>query len=461
MNPLLTRLYGASPVFLQNVATTAFGYRLHRQRYGRESQIYLERLLASQGDSADAVRQAQDRRLAELVSHACRTTEYYGSLFRSHGVDPASIRSLDDLPRIPILERDTVRRNGAALRSSAPGKHPIVLHTSGTTGSPSAVYCDRSTRIYHYSFMSRLRHWFGVTVGMRRATLGGRIIVPNAQTRPPFWRYDWSENNTLFSSYHLSEANLRSYCDEISRIQPAEVTGYASSVYAVARYFIKENLPPVRPRVVMTTAETLLDHQREAIMKAFQVPLVDHYSCTEMVIFIAQCEHGTYHIHPEYGVVEVVDTDGRPLPPGQEGDVVCTGFVNTRMPLIRYRIGDRLTLGSGTCACGRHFPIVQRISGRMDDVIVTPDGRMVGRLDPIFKDLTGIAEAQFVQTDVEHLTLNVVRDPSFTDNDLQVLLKETRMRVGDVIQIEVNFVERIPRTKNGKFPAVVSRIKRP
>lgn len=460
MNAFYQKLYSASPVFIQNLATSAYGYRLHRQRYGQESKRFLTELLKSGQYSADELRHLQGQRLANLARHAAGTTEYYGSLFRSHGIDPASIRSLDDLPRIPILERDTVRRAGASLRSSAPGRHPIVLHTSGTTGSPSAVYCDRSTRIHHYSFMSRLRHWFGVTVGMRRATLGGRIIVPNAQTRPPFWRYDWSENNTLFSSYHLSEANLRAYCDEIVRIQPAEITGYASSVFAVARHFLKAGLPPVRPRVVMTTAETLLDHQRDAITKAFQVPLIDHYSCTEMALFIAQCEHGTYHVHPEYGVVEVVDGDGRLLPPGQEGDVVCTGFVNSRMPLIRYRIGDRVTLGSGTCACGRHFPIVQRISGRMDDVIVTPDGRMVGRLDPIFKDLTGIAEAQFVQDDVEHLTLNVVRDPTFTDNDLRELLKETRMRVGEAIQIEVNFVERIPRTKNGKFPAVVSRIKR-
>ena len=86
-----------------------------------------------------------------------------------------------------------------------------------------------------------------------------------------------------------------------------------------------------RPRLIVTTAETLLAFQRETIERAFSCPVTDQYGCTEMALFISQCEHGSYHVHPEYGIVEVLDERDRPVAPGEEGEVVCTGFVNRAM----------------------------------------------------------------------------------------------------------------------------------
>src|SRR5204862_1618420 len=136
------------------------------------------------------------------------------------------------------------------------------------------------------------RAWFGITSDMPRATFFGRIVCAPEQQRPPFWRYDYFQKNYLFSSYHLSERHLASYCDSLSRIQAPEIIGYPSSLFALATYMLDHGVTGIRPRVVFTTAETLLAHQRDAIQQAFGAAVVDQYGCTEMAIFVSQCEHG-------------------------------------------------------------------------------------------------------------------------------------------------------------------------
>jgi phenylacetate-CoA ligase len=129
------------------------------------------------------------------------------------------------------------------------------------------------------------------------------------------------------------------------------------------------------------------------------------------------------------------------------------------MPLIRYRLGDRTVRGPESgCECGRNFPILEQIVGRMDDALVTPDGRLLGRLDPVFKGIKGICETQIIQTDVRTLEFHIVKGPGFREEDMRDLAYEIRKRTGGGMEIKIMFVESIPRHWNGKFQSVVSRI---
>jgi phenylacetate-CoA ligase len=268
------------------------------------------------------------------------------------------------------------------------------------------------------------------------------------------------QRNHLFSSYHLSKVNLRAYYDALQRLRPPEIIGYPSSLFALATYVLEQGLEPLRPHVVFTTAETLLAHQRPALERAFGATVADQYGCTEMSLFVSQCEMGTYHLHPEHGILEVLLPDGKPAPEGTPGEAVCTGLVNMAMPLLRYQLGDRVVLSKRPCACGRSFPVIEEILGRMDDVLITPSGRPLGRLDPIFKPLSGIREAQILQVSRDRLLVRLATEPAFTTRDRESLLHELRKRIGDEMAIDLEFVPRIPKEHNGKFRAVVSLLPR-
>jgi phenylacetate-CoA ligase len=254
----------------------------------------------------------------------------------------------------------------------------------------------------------------------------------------------------------MSEHNLESYYIKLNRIKAKLIVGYPSSLYTISQFLLKYGLKVPRPVAVITTAETLFEHQRAAISNAFKSKVIDQYGCAEMCIFVGQCEHGTYHMHPEYGVVEVIDSRKRPVEHCGVGEVICTGFVNRTMPLLRYRLGDMLSMEYNDCPCGRSFPIIKELKGRVDDMLLTANGNPVGRLDPIFKCLHGIVECQIVQIDRETIVLKIVKGGEYSFAIERDLIYEMHKRMGDTMNVHVQYCDQIPRDKNGKFRAVIS-----
>jgi len=437
-----------------------YGFHLRRERYGGRFRDYCHGLRDSQSYSEDKIAELQSFELQKLLTHAFDNVPFYHELQQRNGWTARQFSTAVDLQKLPIVTKEQFRSNTNDFRSkmSALRGKAFKLSTSGTSGKPLTVYCDTDSRRHHYAFWQRLRGWFGIQPGMRRATFFGRIAVSPEQTRPPFWRYDIFQRNYLFSSYHMSEANLKHYYEKLVEVQPEEIIGYPSSLFILAKYMKKNNLGGVRPKAVFTTAETLLEHQRAIIGEAFGRSVVDQYGCTEMALFVSQCEEGTYHVHPEHGIVEVVDESGKPVQNGEEGEAVCTGFVNYAMPVIRYRLGDRLVLDSERCRCGRNFPVVRQIIGRTDDILITPDGRPLGRLDPVFKGMSGIYETQIIQTSRDCLLLKLVADADFNATNREELLYEVRKRTGNEMKVELELVDEIPKDSNGKFKSVISKV---
>jgi phenylacetate-CoA ligase len=162
-------------------------------------------------------------------------------------------------------------------------------------------------------------------------------------------------------------------------------------------------------------------------------------------------------VHPEYGILEILDEAGRPAPPGVPGEIVCTSFSNDAFPLLRYRIGDVAAFAAGGCACGRAFPVLEQLCGRLDELIVTPDGRRVGRLDPVFKGRRGIREAQIVQEGPREIAVRLVPGSGYRDADGEAVAAELAARLGPEMRVSIQPVASIERTASGKFRAVINR----
>jgi phenylacetate-CoA ligase len=183
----------------------------------------------------------------------------------------------------------------------------------------------------------------------------------------------------------------------------------------------------------------------------------------EIVCGASECAAGTLHLWPEVGVLEVLDEEVEiQVTAGQPGRLVATGLLNDAMPLIRYELGDRVALGPAglPCTCGRLLPQLASVEGRADDVLLTTDGRRVGRLDPVFKADLPLREAQVVQEELDHLRVRVVPAAGFGDKHARQIRERLLQRMGAGIHVSIDLVERIDRDAAGKFRAVVSRLDR-
>lgn len=163
----------------------------------------------------------------------------------------------------------------------------------------------------------------------------------------------------------------------------------------------------------------------------------------------------------EYGYLELLDDDGDDAKAGSVGNVVATGWGNTAFPLIRYNTGDNMIVAvDQTCSCGMGGRIIERIVGRDEDSIVTPDGRVIGRLDFVFKAVDTVKESQIIQDAVDRLTIKVVPLKDFSAADEHTIMQSLKERVGDGFSVSIEKVSEIPRSPNGKIRYVISNIKK-
>jgi len=456
----LQSLYAQLPIAAQELLVSAAGWRSYRNRFGRPFQRVLSELLETDRLDAETLRADQERRLRETVRWAARSVPYYRERFRQEGINPESIRGLDDLPRIPYLDKETVRARASELRSeSIPNRQILSGHTSGTTGTALRLFHTREALAWEYGVIWRQRGWFGVKLGDHFAAFGGQTVVPFTQATPPFWRYDRVRSRMLFSLYHMTPENLRHYAAALGSGRYRFWQGYPSSIGLICQYLLDNGieLGSFAPQIVFTSSETLLDFHRDRIVRATKSPVADRYGNSEFCVSVLQCPEGRYHVDTEFGVVEVEPHEE--TPEWVRGEVIATGFANRAMPFLRYRTGDIATLRKRCdCPCGRMRPILEKIDGRIEDYVVTPDGRRVGRMDHVFKDAFGVKEAQIEQPSLDRIVVRIVPRPEFGRSEQTALERELRARLGDEIQISYEICELIPRLSNGKFRAVVSNL---
>ena len=457
---LTDRTYFGLPIFAQNWSCTAAGYARFRSRFGS----HFQRILTEWEDSvtwpAERLVDLQCRRLRALIDHARKNVPYYRDLPEpSRAEDPAmAIREM--LSEIPPLEKWVYRDQPEAfLARGLPRSSLISGYTSGTTGSALPLWCTPEALAEEYASVWRMRRSCGVSSPREpNLTFNGSMIVPFDQTEPPFWRTSAYDRRTLFSVYHMAPENLRAYIDAAHELPARYVEGYPSAIHLVARAMLQEGRPRPAGQIaaVFTSSESLLAFQRQTIEKAFNAPVRDRYGVSEKCVSMTECERGFLHVDMEFGIVEV---EGEPDSDGSvTGPLVVTGLASDATPMLRYRIGDVGTRMGKPCACGRLGDVFEHVDGRIEDYVVTPDGRLIGRLDHIFKQQYQVAEAQILQETRNAIDILVVPREGYNEASLALLLKEARARLGNEIEIRVRQVDHIAREPNGKFRAVKSKV---
>jgi phenylacetate-CoA ligase len=463
MTDVLMKLYNRLPAVGRSAAASARGFYLRSWRYGRRTEAYIEAAIERETWSPEKWKAYQEERLAFVLHRAATQVPYYRHQWATRR-RLGYRASWEQLENWPILPKDVLRTNAQAfVADDCAPRRMFHERTSGTTGKPLDLWrCGDTVETLYAISELRERRWYGVSVRDRWAMLGGQLVVPSDSRRPPFWVWNSALNQLYMSTFHLSPEFMPWYLDALKSYRIKYLWGYPSSLLVLAQEAIKLGRAPLPMSVVITNAEPVTDQQRQTISQAFGCPVRETYGMAEMVTAGTECQAGRLHQWPELGVVEVFqDAADAPVAPGQSGRLIGTGLLNADMPLIRYEVGDRASaiVPQDPCPCGRSLPGLQRIEGRMNDSILTPDGRSVYWLNPIFYGVP-VRESQIIQERVDRLRVLVVPAVGFQAETVRHIVERLQARVGHV-DIQVESVEAIPRTAGGKFRAVVNRLPLP
>lgn len=444
---LLEQVFATLPIPLQQAACHFEGWRIATHRYGgRFSQLLAEVEGREQMSAADLYAW-RDQRLKRFWQDAALKAKFYEP-FRDAGIE-----SLGSLAQLPVVNKAIVQQQPERFYSSTiPDRNRHWAHTSGTTGAGLRFPITRSAHQEQWATWWRYRRWHGIRLDTWCGYFGGRMIVPLEQPQPPYWRVNGPGRQILFSGSHMREDRLPAYVEELRRRRPPWLHGYPSLLSLLAEYLTARGIDlGYRIQWVTTGAENLALHQARQMERAFGVRPRQHYGMAEGVANISECEQGRLHVDEDFSAVEF-------LPAGEPGRfrVVGTNFANPAFPLVRYEIGDFVDLDERRCPCGRAGRVVRQIDGRAEDYLQLPDGTRLGRLDHIFKDAIHVREAQIWQAQPTSMKLRIVRGPGYGAEDEQRLLAETRRRVGAQIEIEVEYLNSLPRTGTGKLRLVVN-----
>lgn len=464
MNHYLATMYAATPTWVQNLILTGFSARLERERYGGRYPEFRDLLARTEWLPHAELQAYQDERLRAVVAYAYENVPYYRRSFDERKLKPSDICGREDLEKLPLLTRDDIRRNFDDLRSrTVSAKALRTGHTSGTTGTPLTVGYDQETVWMTYAVFDRHYRWASCKLGRdgnRIAVARGNVIVPLTQRRPPFWRLNSLQHQLLLSSFHMSKENLPYYFEELDRFKPEVVDGYPSTLYLLAK-FLKSIGRTFPVRAAITSSETLYDFQRQAIEESFACRVFDYYALAERVAFSHECErHQGHHLAMEYGFTEIVGDDGEPQPRGSAGKLVSTGLHNLAMPLIRYVTNDVSSLRREFCGCGRGLELMEDVTTKAEDVLTLKDGRMISPsvLTHPFKPLDSIEGSQIVQTAPDAVTVRIVAGSGYHDALTTHLVTELQARLGQDVRIDVQMVDALEYSKNGKFKWVISHV---
>ena len=449
-------VYSRLPGFAQNLACTYEGFRIQQRRYNSEFRRLLSEAESRSAWTTDQVMDYRDRHLRAYVQHCASAVPYFREQFRKTGFAPESIQGIENLRMLPILSKSEVVANSSRLQSqTVDSRTCVVCHTSGTTGSGLRFSVTLEAFRAQWAVWWRYRRWHGIDLTTKCGFFGGRSVVPVTHKAAPFWRYDLARHQILFSGYHLSEATLPFYLEELRRQRPPWLCGYPSLLTLLASHVLESGRDlGYTPRWITAIAENLLPMQKSVIAKAFGITPVQHYGMAEGAANISECEMGRLHVDEDFSALEFM--------PDKDLDtyrVIGTAFANRATAFLRYEVGDRVRLSTeSSCPCGRPGRLVEAIDGRLEDYVIRHDGAMVGRMDHIFKDLVNIREAQIVQDAPGRIQIRVVRGASYGEDDEKRLHAESRKRLGAETEVKIEYWESLPRGSSGKLRFVISSL---
>ena len=434
-------------------------YPLHHWMISYNTTQYYEDMDKSQWLPNTKIREYQELKLRQLISHIYYHVPYYRDVMDSLSLKPEDIRTIDDLRKLPVINKADVRENmHLGIMSNNHDKRKIQkVTTSGSTGEPFTVHAEKKQLEMRAAATLRSTEWTGWRFGDRHVRLWHKHLSMKPIEILKERLDAFFTNRKFIPAYEISEENLGIFLKDIMSDRPVLLDGYAES-YNIIAQCIRGGYTGHKPRGIMSSGQTLPVESRRRIEDAFGCKVYDKYGAREFAGGVAyQCEKQDtgYHVVAECNIVEIVDIDGNPVKPGETGFILITELNNYAMPLVRYKLGDFAVAvdQDETCACGRGLPLIGPVEGRIQATIFGVDKQLIPGtfFARLFSNYDyAIRQFQVVQAEFGEVTLKIVKANRYTDSVLEDVLKEIKSHLGDKIKVTIEFVDVIPLGRTGK-----------
>ena len=453
--------YYRLPARLQESALSLYAGYLNRLYYGAGYAPALAQFHRLQQAPVEITTEWQNSRLRALIELSATRVPYYRE--RWSGIDWRAVRGSGDLEMVPLLEKQELRQNESRFLAEGLSIKSLWLEkTSGSTGTALKIYWPKTMLPQWWALTEvAIRRVAGVGQELPRAMFGGRSVVQGSASEPPYWRYNRRWRQLYLSSYHIAPGSALEYIGALRHYGSQWVTGYGSAIALLAQCALEAGAAPLPMRAVIVSGDTLLPGMRRSIERFFACKCYDSYGQCEAVSLAMECPAGRLHIVPAAGIWEIVRDDGTHCAPGEVGEIVSTGLLNDAMPFIRYRLGDYAAWAEKQhCPCGNLQPVISCLEGRLDDYLVTSDGRKIGRLSTAIKQSPAIHSAQLVQDRPAHAYLLVRPGAGYQARDALTVRADLIGRIGPFV-IDIIETAEIPKTAQGKNRLIVRLDERP
>jgi phenylacetate-CoA ligase len=394
------------------------------------------------------------RRTREIAIHAATNVPVYAERYRDAGVDPAAIRSWDDVRGLPLMDKATIVA-GYPARSVARGANldGCLLSTSSGSSGVMMTIPHRADRFWPYVLSGQR---------MLRWAAGGRY---------PFW---WRQAYVYTTEYPIlrvpglyplhfipTSGKPADILEQLERVRPQLLHTYPSVLRDLLA-LDPRRMRRLHLRGVSVGSELSSQDERDAWQESLGCRVRDEYSSEELGRIASQCPDGRYHLHEDVAYVEILDPDGRPT--NGVGEVVGTEFHNRTMPFVRYRQGDLARISDEPCTCGRYTRLLVDLAGRRNDAFRLADGRELAAgfvLDVCYRALIaagdGAATAyRFTQDDPANARFEFVPGTPDAGRVGEALAASLELELaGTGLRITVLPVESIDRSAGGKRATVV------
>ncbi|MHA1649591.1 MAG: phenylacetate--CoA ligase family protein [Candidatus Helarchaeota archaeon] len=437
--------------------------RLFEKISGLKILEYYQYLVKSQWQSNAELKKLQNKKLRALIKFAFETIPYYHNTFKQLDLRPQDIRSIEDLPKLPILTKTDIQKNFAKMvdPNLSPKKY-ITNSTSGSTGKPFIFIIDHEMISWQCAAQLRAFKWGGYYPWDKYALLWA--MLPGS-SHPGILDLLQEKYNLILKldCFNLTDAKFLQYYKQIIHFKPKILIAYPEPLYLFALYLKRNQLRIDSIRSVITNAEMVFPHQRKLIEETFQCPLFDVYGAREIALIIGECpEYHCKHISMETAVMELI-RDGIQIEEDTEepGEIIVTNLTNYAMPFIRYRVEDVATQKHNLCECGRGLSIINSLEGRINNMLITANGKYLpGIFIPAlfaYYEIKGILEFQIIQKSYTDLEFLLVKAPTFQESELEKLISIIKKYMGNV-NISIKFQNAIQPPPSGKRLYTISEL---
>lgn len=408
--------------------------------------------------SIDELNKVTLEKLKKIFLHAKTNVPYYKRVLQN--INDDDIKSLKDWEKLPVLEKQDIRNNGEALISDdASAKRLSKVTTGGSTGVPLTLYHDKSFPLEVIGW--RVLRWWGIDPSDDIAFIYRKVRTGwRAKINALMW---YPTKRVFLDASLMTSESMYIFYQDIARMKPPILQGYVGGVFEFAKYCQKNNLELDFLKTVWVTSAPLSEPSRKLMETVFKAPVYDQYGCSEVFWLAAECRKKEgLHVFSDARYIEILDKNNHQVPIGEYGDIAITDLENYAFPLIRYKNGDRGRYIDHVCSCGLPFPLLDKVKGRVTDVLKFPSGKVIAGdyLTTVFDDFPDAVE-EFQVYQYKDYSISLFCVLGSMENAKEICNQKVdslKRLISDEANVELKIVDKIKHDQ-GKTRFIISEVK--